>query len=272
MLLNKGGIVFDSYSSTNTVKMDGATFQVDGYKPIAYSCIVAPASDVSAESDDQDAGVEKLATIFVRGSQATQELKAREDGSARHNHSTGAVSILLESGEMVIHPVFDTTIKSPYAQVNVRKGALMSVSLDPSGLRVINCGSMGSVTVSVGDQVITLASGEEIVVADHALSNEDMYRADGIGRRDFRDQMLPGGLHAARCDVSIFSLLANTDHLQALRHPGSALEKALAGKLLKTAAALQTITQTHGAYQARPRLTAPSRFAQPGFIPVSYKQ
>jgi hypothetical protein len=133
---------------------------------------------------------------------------------------------------------------------------------------------MGAVVVKIGGREVTLASGEELVVSKLPVSAEAMFKADGIGRRSITKlENIGGGLHAATCEISILSVLSSTEHLNALRHPNSSLERNLHDRLMKTAAAVQTITQGHGAYRANRKQSTPAepqRFARTGLEPVGY--
>jgi hypothetical protein len=46
-------------------------------------------------------------------------------------------------------------------------------------------------------------------------------------------------------------MLSNLSYLQTLVHPSSAIEKHIAARLMKTAAAIETVTTGHGAYRSK---------------------
>jgi hypothetical protein len=62
-------------------------------------------------------------------------------------------------------------------------------------------------------------------------------------------------LSATLSDFSIVSMATNAAHLRALRAPVSSLEKAMFGRLAKTAAVIETVTKDHGRYSAKMRET-----------------
>jgi hypothetical protein len=275
--LNHGGMAFDA-SKGAALNLNGATFIVDAFTPIAYRYDVAPAADVMLEQDSEAAGeVSRLANIFVPGTVGAQVLTARDmndnGGSTQKakkaskvGKSTPAV-LTMRSGEMFINPLFDTTIRTAVAEIKARKGALLTVSVEEFGLRVAACSGPGDVTVEVGGRTITMAPGEEIIISERMLQNNDRLKADGIGRRHFIDGALANGLYVTTCDISIISMMTNAQHLQSLRHPTTPMEKGITAKLLTGAAAVQTVTQSRGAYQSRQRET---NNKQSEYTPVDY--
>lgn len=208
--------------------------------------------------------------MFVPGSEHAHVLTARSKEGKGRARDLGAVNIALETGELVLHPVVDTTIHSTLADVKVKKGGLVAVSIEDAGMRLDNCGDLGTVVLQVGKHKFELKSGEEVVISDHELTEDEQKKADGIGRRKFQKIALDGGIHATMCEVSISGVLTNTAHLEGLRNPASMVERNLKAKMMKTAAAVHTVTQSHGLYQSKARVFVPAKKARPSYAAVSF--
>jgi hypothetical protein len=286
LTLNPGGAIVFDVSKGQSVTLNGATFTVKAYKPIAYTYRVAPVTELLLDDesgDDQSGEVDHIATIFVPGSFGAQALLAKADrahapapeaagaaGSAPSQERADSVITLL-AGELFINPNKPTVVRSSLGEVRIRKGALVSVIVNSSGLRVASCSGPGDVTLHAGGRTIALAPGEEALVSHEVPGYDELNRADGIGRRDSKTSALQGGLNLTMAEFSIVTMLGNVSHLQTLVHPVSAVERRISERMLKTAAALQQIKQGRGAYKARPNaLTAPGR--ESNLLPVTYLQ
>src|SRR5207253_2146332 len=128
-----------------------------------------------------------------------------------------AVPANFDSETSLINPERDTILRTPLAELHIKKKTLALLEREPNGLRV-TC-LTGRVDVVAGGKLIALNLGEEIVVSNHELTMDEQTKADGVGRRRFRNHALGAGLHAAICDVSLISLLRESEHLGAVRHP-----------------------------------------------------
>lgn len=254
--LDGGAIVFDAIG-TGTVTMDGATFNVASFKPISYTYALSPAEQVELQ-DENESSVEenKIAHMFIPGMRGAQVLRASgknlaSSGSETDKQDAGKAELNLQKGEFFLCPQYDTVVHTQHADVHCKKGASLLVALESAGLRVINCGDSSDVRVTFQGQRYSLSSGEELVLSERVLSEDEHIRADGIGRRDLSHQRLSNGLHLHRADVSIFSMLSNLPHLDSVKHPQVAFERKLQSRLLKTATALNVVTAGRGAYRCR---------------------
>jgi hypothetical protein len=140
-------------------------------------------------------------------------------------------------------------IRTRFAEIRVRKGSVMTISSHDGLVRITSLS--GSLSVLAGGRSMEVHNGEELIVSDHRLTLEEQTRSDGVGRRNFQTFPLAAGLHATVCDVSLVSLIRESQLLDSLRHPQTRSQKALAAKVLRNAAALHVVTQGRGAYQSR---------------------
>lgn len=293
--LQGGAIVLDSSGSANTVQLDGAVFTVNALKPIAYSYSVVPATEFWTEASLKDADMtsadaasstssENLAYLFVSGRANLQVLRAKaaesksnggdaiKDANTNENDNPNAsdngLTLTMRSGEVFLHPVTDTTVRTAFGDLRVRKGAMLTVIASQHSARVANCGQTGEVLMNLPSVLrLSINSGEEVILSSASLTADEHLRADGVGRRNFRQVFSAKNLCVTSCEFSIVSLIGNANHLRALSHPESSVERKISSHMMKTAAALQMLTAGKGAYQARaPHASHQSR---PVYSPVS---
>lgn len=143
----------------------------------------------------------------------------------------------------------DVSTKTPFGEVKVRKGALAIIKFDGDALRVVACTDAVSITLQ-GGKTIDISVGEEAVISDRAITAEQHALADSIGRRNFRNFSLDNKLHMSVCDVSLITVLAQAQELDAVRKPHTPAEKRLHDKMMRAAAALHLVTQNRGPFKA----------------------
>jgi hypothetical protein len=198
---------------------------------------VLPVSGATATQYDCLAGVRS--NVLVPRRAGFQTLAAGSDARGT-----------LQSGEFFLNPLADTTVRTRFGNVILKKDALVALSVEAAGLRVIGCSRPGDVRVQVGDSKIDVQPGTEVMVSERKLSADEYSRADGIGRRNFSSQQIAGGMFVSGSEVSVVSLLKGR-YAHTLAHPATAAEKRIVSRMLKTAAAIQQLTVRRGAYQAR---------------------
>jgi energy-converting hydrogenase Eha subunit C len=163
-----------------------------------------------------------------------------------------AGAINLKSGEMLISAAKDTIVKSGDVTVQIHAGTIALVTHENGIVKVRNMWETGAGTIRevVANKYFDVAAGQETIVsADETRIHESLER-DMIGRRRTRLLDIPGGYKLSRCELSMVSLIQNTDMLTNLINSQNAADKALAGKLIKMAAVLTQITGRHGQFQS----------------------
>ncbi len=129
-----GAVVFDAFNN-KSIQLDGATFTVSAFRPIAYTCGVASMTELETACNENanskgngKSHLQQLANIFVPGSRNVQVLTASddyEDAAGRRTKATASetkskantheVSISLSRGQMFINPLRNTRIISSLA-------------------------------------------------------------------------------------------------------------------------------------------------------------
>ncbi len=271
MNLFGGGMVF-SVGSGASLTMQGADLTVNSLTPISFKDRNHSTLDLEFNGDDDESGA--TAHVFAPGYNESLLLTGKginsleESGSAKLTARKAASQFTLKTGSMFMNPICDTVIHTDLADVHAKKGSLFSVSTEEGGLRVAVCSGPGHVSLHVGESEITLTAGEEVVISDHKLSEAEQGKADGIGRRHFSNYKLSANRHVSICEISLSSVIGNWSGLSASSTENNHVAKQISGKMLKTAAALHVVTQSHGAYQSRARKSEHNK--RQVLVPVNY--
>ena len=269
--MNLGAIVFDAKNS-QTIQLDNAIFSVAAFKPIAFEYELEPldASETSKHEtfsitpgvfDEGSTTSVEIANILVPGKPGVQVLNAcapnlsgtRALPSSSQSHKNDvSYFITLQSGELFLNPLQAVTIKTPFGEIKAKKNAQLAVSFEDNILRVTALSGPNDVFFSLNDAHVILSPGEELSIANHILKDGEILKPDGVGRRNLKSFSLKNNvqLHATISEISIITMLNNSSHLKALIHSSKQREKFIATRLLKAAAAIDTVTRTKGPYQS----------------------
>jgi hypothetical protein len=90
--------------------------------------------------------------------------------------------------------------------------------------------------------------GQETIVGRAGISFTRVLGEDAVGRRRMRHIDLGTATNVIASEVSLTTLIQNTDILNQLSRSESPEDKAIMTKVMKMAVALQMITQSHGNY------------------------
>lgn len=177
--------------------------------------------------------------------------------------NTGVIH--LRSGELFVFAPDYAIIETPQGEVHGDKGALFAVDTSSGNLRARALTGPGDVTVLAGNNKLPVPPGEEVMVSDHKPSAEETNPKDGVARRNPTSRALDDKLSVTVADFNILSLLVCADYLKPIKKPLWANEKAALEQLIRTAAAIETITQSKGGYTGAPRVSRPrQQRANPG--------
>jgi hypothetical protein len=160
------------------------------------------------------------------------------------------------------------TIHTTYGEIELKKGALAHADIRNGNLHVKACSSPRDVVVFARGHKITLPPGQEVTVLDHIPTQHDLHPSDGVGRRNQETRSLVDGAHIVLSDFSIISMLGALNVIRA--------NQTIVSRVLKTAAAVDVLTRSKGAYFAIPREASSPRFtdgqatAKEHVKPVSY--
>ena len=249
MNLQGGTILFDSNGSGNTVSLDGATFNVTAFKPIGYSenrftnSLELTRSGEKRLDNENDNFV--FARVFLPGFKNSQTLETKTFSNKAYR-----ACLEFKRGDLFVCPELEMRIETELASIMLKKGALSAISLHNGILRVTNCSNNGDVRLNLGGQNIEVCPGEEFLISASGISDKSAQAQDGIGRRELKHHGKIAGLHLASSEVSLLTLITQTEHLQALRNPVQPFEQKTQSRLLKTASAINVLRANHGAYRA----------------------
>jgi hypothetical protein len=166
-------------------------------------------------------------------------------------HSTAAL----------LQPDEDATFESRYGQIRAKRGAYVAIEEEHDALRVKTLSGPGHVEITLGGRKFKVAPGEELLVTTSAPSADQLVPPDGIGRRSATTVALAGSGHATISQFSIVSFLQNADYLADVRSGSSPTHKKAREQLLKTAAAIHTLTAgKQGGYTAKPKQARPAKY------------
>jgi len=181
-------------------------------------------------------------------------------GSELSQQADGAIR--LRTGSFFLDANHNAKLETNLGEILIDDGALLSVQVGSGSTRVSALSGPGDVSLLVDKHKITLGPGQEALITDHSPTAEDTTPKDGIGRRDAHPKRSDSGIFVTLADFSMVSMIDSADHLRLVRRPRSARERQLLQHLLKTAAAVETLTRAKGPYRALPK-SAPSRPSEP---------
>lgn len=270
-----GGIIFNLNNAS--LLMNSTLVETNGLTPLASKSVVGLDIEMLAAENEAP---QALANVFTRESMDAVTLTTQgfvaSSGSAVKEAK--AAEFAMHSGEMFLHPLAASTIHTELADIKVKKDALLALSIEDCGLRITACSGPGHISVQVGNQLINMTAGEELVISKTKLSNDEQVRTDGIGRRRLSSSKMQSNLHLSFSEVSLLSVLSSWEPLLNARSskastttavPQSrALAQSIAHRLLKTSAVLSMVTSTHGAFQAKPKQLNPARGES--YLPVKF--
>lgn len=157
----------------------------------------------------------------------------------------------LHDGEILVVASDTTTVVAGDYSLSVSPGTIALVSREGGCLKVRNLfeqgAGSGSVRVLLGNQYLSASAGQEIIVGLDIFTLAKAMKDDAVGRR-MQKTFDVGGLKVSKCEVSLVSLVPNTDVLSFIMHSNMISDKAIAAKIVRTAACLSTVTSGHGAF------------------------
>jgi hypothetical protein len=179
----------------------------------------------------------------------TGDAVVKHSGTAQvHIESSGVVKV--DSGEVLIGAKGDTLVAANNALLKLTSGTLSLITVADGLVRVRNLYEENGTSIQafVGQKHLSIASGEEILLADsHGTLTKEMKR-DHIGRRSIKSFEVTPTQTVSRSDVSLISLINNSQLLRAIVHSNRPSDKDVSNNVLKMAACLSLITARKGPY------------------------
>lgn len=200
--------------------------------------IYSVSSIAAARGLNQIAG--KFSELPVAKQLSTASVHPKAGADYSHD---GTGNIQLQHGTMLISvnsPKQSSLVQTPVGAVWIGKKANVLIHQTDNLLRIQNLDSIGhNVRLNVGQKLdklesIALGAGYELVASNSALNKEQLFPADGVGRRA---TMLIGNGNLAVSEVNLVSLIKSTPTILGLQKSG-AQDRQLFDNLTKTAAVL----------------------------------
>jgi hypothetical protein len=184
-------------------------------------------------------------------------------------------ALVLQHGEVLMQTTGDANIKTIHGMITAKRGTLVHVVSKQGKVYIKAC--VNDVKVSAHGTEVALPIGQELMLSVMPPTEADLHPSDGIGRRKQDIRALADGTSLVMSDFSMISLIAN---LPSLRKDDGGGRKIIE-KMLKTAAALDVVTRSHGSYTATPKdptrvrhngdYAADAADKASGLKPVSYR-
>jgi hypothetical protein len=160
-------------------------------------------------------------------------------------------TISLRKGELFGEATRNTWISAINANVLVNKGSIFDVAVDGTDVRAKAFSGPLEVSIAGAGRSLYVDPGTELLVSMQAIDETKLAPADGVGRRRAKKMESVGRLNVASADFSITSFLKEAPHMWKLCHPVSMDEKRILQRIMKTAAAVQTMNNRYGPYRAK---------------------
>jgi hypothetical protein len=158
----------------------------------------------------------------------------------------------LTRGEVFIDAHNAVELETDSVGIKLASGALASIMVFQGNTYVKACSPLGSVSVMVNGKSFSLNPGEELLVSNSMPDQLEICPADGIGRR-LSHSVSAGDRYVTISDFAIISMLSNSNCLATVVHSNDNSNRSLLGRVLKTAATVDTVLKYRGAYSARAR-------------------
>lgn len=166
-----------------------------------------------------------------------------QPGTQVQQDSDGNTKLLY--GALFVAAKDDTTIKTPTAQVSIKRNGLAMIETDENIFRIKSLSGPGDVQIIADDSTTELAPGQELMSCNHAPSDSELIPADAIARR-FRSQDVVAGKHIRHNDFSMLSMLRCPGYRKMIAEVDQSGK--LAEKILKTAVVVEMVTKGRGQY------------------------
>lgn len=187
------------------------------------------------------AGTTDSAPVRLFASDGT-EFMVNKDGSLR-----------MFAGWLFAHGPANTTITCAMGSVVFRQTTDVTIQKVEGYFRVGSLSGSNAVNLVFDQYKVPISLGEEVLLTDHEPSVEELQAGDGVLRRHMTKHPLKGQV-VVLDDFSIFSLMYNGAHLNALRNPRNSFDRATRDHLLKNMAAVQFSTTDRGEYTDQPKV------------------
>ncbi|MBX9878974.1 MAG: hypothetical protein K2Y22_11000 [Candidatus Obscuribacterales bacterium] len=209
-------------------------------QPIAYTPSIAPDEEI-LEPIKGMARTE-FGTSTIRHSQFSKF--NLEEGYVSHS-----------SGDILVETKSDAVrIVAGKHSVQIAPNTVVLISKEAQLIKVrpLYETSSNAVRVSTGNMSTRVFAGQELILAEDEDSLKQTLGNDSIGRRKTHMDPIPNNGIIHRCEVSPISLIENNYILTKLIQSTHERDKQVTKKLVKMAACMMSVTNSHGPYSSKP--------------------
>jgi hypothetical protein len=159
------------------------------------------------------------------------------------NMNPADVQISMSNGRRLFAPDHDLTVRTSLGDLQIKAGSAVVLVQDKSALAVMNLHDRrrGAVAVLCGGRSYAIPVGRQVVLTANPGAGFDEINPSGVAYRRLAKTRF-GDTGAFTAEFSIPSALAEFEELALLRSSIKKEERQLAGKILKTAAAMNFIS------------------------------
>jgi hypothetical protein len=181
---------------------------------------------------------------------ATQTALFKHAGSTQLVMENQPGLFTLKKGETLVWALKPTFVRSGDYTISIKSGAIALVSREGKILKVRNIyeASTNSIWAIAGGKCVKFSAGQEVCLGPTSEELVEVLKDDPIGRRRLNNIDIGNGCTLTRCEVSLVSLAQHTDLLSKLISSDKVSDRDITAKLLKMAACLSFVTQSHGPY------------------------
>jgi hypothetical protein len=179
-------------------------------------------------------------------------------------HSGKNKVVALNNGSVIFTPSVDTTVQTPFGNVDIDARSIVLVIASNHGLAVYNLDDQhrDAVKIHAGNRTMTLAPSRQAMITHKDVRGfEQVNPIEAIGYRYISDSEIGGNLKAFNSEFSIPSAISAIKPLKNIvssRHPEA---MKFSSHMLKTAAAMMQLKPGSERYQQvlHPRMAAYSQ-------------
>lgn len=160
-------------------------------------------------------------------------------------------TIKIDDGDALINARQNLRVVVGGFPITIKSGTLSMVCDHGNDVKVRNVyeSQSTSIEVSVGKHhCVGLQVGHELIIVPQRGSISKALSSEPVGRRRVHHSEVPGGYSLVNCEVSLTSLMQNTDLLAQIMRSEDKEDRSINSRLMKMAAVLSMVTIGHGNY------------------------
>lgn len=177
----------------------------------------------------------------------------RHTSSSRIARNDSSKTFTFTEGELLIKAAEPISIKAGDLTLSLKRGAVVYMQKDGPVLSIKNLcePAAHSIVISDGKYKVSLAAGQELLIADSGNEIKQWLASDHLGRRKLQMSEPKSSKHAfCHTEFSYIGFAGKANLIRDLMQSGTNTEQVINNELLKMAACLSIVTQSHGNFSA----------------------